>query len=958
MGRALTHIQVRLVLVTAISFALAPLVGYSVAAMFGMAQPTDLLTFENGMPLLGAYLGLVTWVAWYFHGFTRPLINWHADHPYGQNTPEHLNQHLKSFTRKYWSFFVIAVVALPLIEFWLSAATLDSQHLVDLLEFMLLHLVVAIYVGLPGYFYSLNTLGHLNRYIGIAGVHIDIQTKILLIGAYLPILTTAVMLKYYWWRTGFLASEVFLALGLIGLMAILITAAVIHSLHQSLSPVRKVTSSVGASSYKKLAKQLRPQSLDEIGYLVQMLGNMFKRLVEQESHVSAIVDHAAEGVIVLDDTQAIDTFNPAAEKLFGYKRVEIRGKPIQWLIPNFDASVDETLEPDKEHEVYGRHRNGSSVPMRVRISQMERDDVTYYTLLVADISERKAAQRMLLEAESRYRNLVETAHDLVWSVDTEGRWIYLNNAVSSIYGYEQEEMLGRPFTDFQAPESAERDAQAFEQVLNGRDLLQYETIHLDQKGRRRYISFNARPTVNNKGDVILVSGTARDITEQKQFEEELTYQAQHDNLTGLHNRSYFQSELERVTSRVARSAAECALLYLDLDQFKYVNDTVGHAAGDRLLKECTELLTKNIREGDLLARFGGDEFTIILYNIDHDHAIPVAENIRSMFEHYRFYDSGKTFNVTCSIGLTMIDNKTESAEEALSRADLACNISKNQGRNCVHEYTDADSEQSAMAEDMGWVSRVRDAIDNDRFKLLYQPILTVASGDISGYEVLLRLPNDDGTSIKPSGFIPAAERFGLMHNLDRWTVRRAMEFLAELHADNIETQFSINLSGRAVDDSELLNMVQTILNDSGLNPASLTFEISETAAIDNLQAARKFIGSLKDLGCRMALDDFGSGFCSFAYLKHLPVDSLKIDGSFVQSLASAKVDQAMVQSMNQIAHALGKTTIAEFVENHETLVLLKDYGIDYAQGHFIGKPRSKLIHHLDDVSLSEAPLSA
>ncbi len=958
MGRALTQIQARLVLVTSISFALSPLVGYSAAIMFGIVEPADLLALYTALPMLGAYLALLTWAALHFHGFTRPLINWQSEHPYGYNTPEHLNRHVKSFTRSYWSFYLLAIFILPVIHYWTTTASYSSAAAIDLLNLMLMNLVIAIYVGMPGYLYSLNTLGHFNRYIGIAGVHVNLQTKILLIGAYLPILTISVLLKYYWWRTGFVGNEVLMVSGLIALMAILITAAAIHSLHQSLSPVKRVISSGGASSYKKMAKQLRPQSLDEIGYLVQMLGNMFKRLVDQESNVSAIVNHAAEGIIVLNDQQHIDTFNPAAESLFGYKSVEISGKPIQWLIPNFDARATGSDKPDNELEVYGRHLNGSSVPLRIRVSEMERDDVIYYTLLVADISERKASQRMLLEAESRYRNLVETAHDLVWSTDTEGRWIYLNNAVGHIYGYQQEEMLGRPFTDFQAPESAERDATAFEQVMAGRDLLQYETVHLDQKGHRRYISFNARPTFNDRGEVILISGTARDITEQKRFEEELTYQAQHDNLTGLHNRSYFQSELERVTSRIARSAAECALLYLDLDQFKYVNDTVGHAAGDRLLKECTELLTKNIREGDLLARFGGDEFTIILYNIDHDHAIPVAENIRSMFEHYRFYDSGKTFNVTCSIGLTMIDSNTESAEDALSRADLACNISKNQGRNCVHEYTEQDSEQSAMAEDMGWVTRVRDAIDNDRFKLLYQPIMSVSSGDIHGYEVLLRLPTEDGPSIKPSGFIPAAERFGLMHNLDRWTVRRSMEFLAELHGDNIETQFSINLSGRAVDDSELLNMVQSILNDSGLNPASLTFEITETAAIANLQAARKFIGSLKDLGCRMALDDFGSGFCSFTYLKHLPVDSLKIDGSFVQSLASTKVDQAMVQSMNQIAHALGKTTIAEFVENKETLILLKDYGIDFAQGHFIGKPRSKLIHSLEAEGISGAPLSA
>jgi EAL domain-containing protein (putative c-di-GMP-specific phosphodiesterase class I) len=329
-----------------------------------------------------------------------------------------------------------------------------------------------------------------------------------------------------------------------------------------------------------------------------------------------------------------------------------------------------------------------------------------------------------------------------------------------------------------------------------------------------------------------------------------------------------------------------------------------------------------------------------------------------MFEHYRFMDSGKTFNITCSIGLTMIDNETRSAEEALARADLACNISKAQGRNCVHEYNEDDNEQTAMAEDMGWAARVRDAVDNDRFRILYQPIVSLQSQEIQAYEVLLRLPTDDGRTIKPGGFIPAAERFGLMQNIDRWIVRKSMQYLAKLHADNIQTQFAINLSGRALDDPELLSLIGGILKDTGLNPAALTFEITEDVAIANLQAARRFINNVRDLGCRMALDDFGSGFCSFTYLKHLPVDALKIDGSFIQGLIHAEVDQAMVQSMNRIAHALGKTTIAEYVENLETWRLLQEFGVDYAQGHYLGKPRSNLLHSLQEDSVRDAPLSA
>jgi diguanylate cyclase (GGDEF)-like protein/PAS domain S-box-containing protein len=957
MGQTLSSIQLRLALIAAGSLALSVIAAYTTAVLFGMLGAESLLQSPGFIYSMLVYASVVGGTGWYFLRYTQPLLGWHGENPDSLSLPASLGERLQGFSTRYWSAYLVGILTLSALQYAQALPTSPIQSIPNLLHFILLQLVMAVYIGMPGYIYALTLLGRLTRYVGLPGIQISMRTKMLLIGVYLPILTSAVLLRYYWWRTGYLAPEVILAWAAIAVFAILITAFAIHGLAQALAPVKRVLSRSGASSYKNLVSHLRPQSLDEIGYLTQLLGNLFQRLLEQESHVSAIVANSAEGIIVLDAGQTIDIFNPAAEKLFGYQHHEIRGKPLRWLMPGLDLTGDNDCL-QRELEVFGRHRNGASVPMSVRSSQMQRDGQVFYTLLVADISERKAAERRLLEAEARYRNLVETAHDLVWSMDQSGRWTYLNDAVNDIYGFNAEDMLGHHYSDYQAEESRERDAKAFDQVLAGKELFQYETVHLDANGERRYISFNARPTFSEGGRVLHVTGTARDITEQKRFEQELTYQAQHDKLTGLYNRNYFQSELERLISRIARSGAECALLYLDLDQFKYVNDTLGHAAGDRLLKECTEMLRKNVREGDLLARFGGDEFTVLLYNIDHSHALPVAQNIRAMFEHYKFMDSGKAFNVTCSIGLTLIDSDTHSADEALARADLACNISKAQGRNCVHEYSEGDSEQSAMAEDMGWAARVRNAIDNDEFKILYQPIVSVQSQEVQAYEVLLRLPTDDGKSIKPGGFIPAAERFGLIQNIDRWIVRQSMQYLAELHHNNVQIQFAINLSGRAIDDPELLPLIQDILRNTGLNPAALTFEITEDVAIANLQAARSFINQLKELGCRMALDDFGSGFCSFTYLKHLPVDSLKIDGSFIQGLAHTKVDQAMVQAMNQIAHALGKTTIAEFVENKETWQLLQEYGVDFAQGHYLGKPRSNLLHSLNSDSIHVAPLSA
>jgi EAL domain-containing protein (putative c-di-GMP-specific phosphodiesterase class I) len=351
-----------------------------------------------------------------------------------------------------------------------------------------------------------------------------------------------------------------------------------------------------------------------------------------------------------------------------------------------------------------------------------------------------------------------------------------------------------------------------------------------------------------------------------------------------------------------------------------------------------------VRDGDLLSRFGGDEFTLLVYDVDLERAPKVGENFRQLFEDFTFFYDGKSFNVTCSIGGALIDHYVESADEVLSHADLACNVAKTNGRNQVHLYNPDDSNKAGMAEDMGWAARVREMLEHDRFQLMYQPIVSVQTGHIDNYEVLVRMVCDDGQIILPGGFMPAAERFGLIHSVDRWIVARAIRQLADHHSKGAMVGFSINLSGKAFEDELLLPTIQELLSETGLDPHWLTFEITETAAIANLNAAEAFISALKDIGCQFALDDFGSGFSSFSYLKHLPVDKLKIDGSFVQGMAGETVDQAMVQSMNQVAHALGKKTVAEYVEDEETLKLLKQYGVDFAQGNHIGKPKEVLIN--------------
>jgi diguanylate cyclase (GGDEF)-like protein/PAS domain S-box-containing protein len=802
---------------------------------------------------------------------------------------------------------------------------------------MLLQLSVVALVGLPTYQLALDQIGKLAGHLSLHKIQVSLKSRIMLMGGFVPLLSYTLLINYHWQQTGTLTpGHMAIWLTLVCITGVIALFSV-RSVAQALEPVQELIMRNGATLYAELAR-LQPQSTDEIGFMTQTLGKLSRRLDEQESHMRAVVETAAEGIIVVNRDGLVVTFNPAAERLFGYRASEIRHRPLKWLLPELLGNHNRLQACEAEREVVGYQRNGTAMHVSVRISAMQTASEQLFTCLVADITNRKVAEHRLRDAESRYREMVETAYDLVWTMDTEGRLTYLNRACEDIYGYPSEFMLQHQLHEFRSPDHPPLDRDAITELLLGEDSVQFETVHLDNESKPHFLSFSARSHKDTAGRVISISGTARDITEQKAFQHQLSYHAEHDPLTGMFNRHYFQEELERTVARVARNDADCALLFIDLDQFKYINDTLGHAAGDRLLVDVAALLSTHVREGDLLARFGGDEFTLLLYNISQQDVLRAADNFRTLCDNYRFTEDGKYYNISCSIGVAMIDNQVMSAEEVLSHADIACNIAKQQGRNRTNLYNPADLDKADMAADMSWASQVREMLEHDRFQLVYQPIVSTGSGDVLDYEVLVRMVCDDGKIILPGGFMPAAERFGLIHSVDRWIVCRAIEHLGTLHANGHRVNFSINLSGKAFEDDGLLPLIQQSLDSSGLDPTWVTFEITETAAIANLAAAEDFITALKDIGCQFALDDFGSGFSSFAYLKHLPVDKLKIDGAFVKGMAHSTVDQAMVESMNQVAHALGKLTVAECVENEETLQILREMGIDRAQGHYIGRP--------------------
>jgi len=428
----------------------------------------------------------------------------------------------------------------------------------------------------------------------------------------------------------------------------------------------------------------------------------------------------------------------------------------------------------------------------------------------------------------------------------------------------------------------------------------------------------------------------------KERDERLRKMAESDPLTGLVNRGYFMRELEQEVEHAAHDKVESAVFFIDLDQFKYINDTLGHAAGDKLLVRVAELLKSRVRDHDVVSRFGGDEFTVLARSVSNAGAVELAQAFNQIMRDMRLAEGDKSFSVNCSIGIAMIGAGQHSAAEVLSHADMACFAAKSHGRNRYQMYEESGDSKRMMALDIGWFQHIKSVIEHDRFRLMYQPILNVADPDKECYEVLLRMPGPDGELVLPSIFLPVAQRFGLMTEIDRWVIQRAFQTLADFRATGRDITFTINLSGQSLEDLSLLTLVKEQLARRQLPAASVIFEVTEQSAVRYLDKARQLIQGLVDLGCRFALDDFGTGFSSFSYLKDLPVDFIKIDGSFVCNMARNAIDETMVMSIIQIARSLGKRTIAEFVQDEKTIALLKESGVDFLQGYYVGVPSERL----------------
>jgi diguanylate cyclase (GGDEF)-like protein/PAS domain S-box-containing protein len=557
-----------------------------------------------------------------------------------------------------------------------------------------------------------------------------------------------------------------------------------------------------------------------------------------------------------------------------------------------------------------------------------------------------AAQvKSLEERELEFRNLYESHHQLlddlqsvVMELDESLTICFLNRTWETLMGYPIEDSVGRSIEDFTAPEDAKQFAAFKEKITTAIHEQKFNTeIELclrDVNHQKIWTQLKiSRSTRSEKVSTFTVC--LDNITERRKSQEQLQYLAMHDSLTGLHNRHYFESALEQLSQDSRLNQHQHGLVYLDLDHFKVINDTFGHQKGDEVLREMSTLLSRRIRKPDTLCRLGGDEFAVLLRNVNAQKAQDFAREIQKIIGEFSFPLQEQRINLGCSIGVTMIDGSARIAEEHFMRADIALYVAKGRGRNLIHFYDAQDNESDELRQRINISQKIRKAISEDRMVLYFQPIYDVINSKISYYEALIRLREPNGTIVGPAEFIPALEAAGEMHLLDRWIIKLATRALKE-HPDL--NHIAINLSAQAFKDETLVPTILESLKNTGVSPHRLTFELTESASLFNLNITQRVIAELHALGCSFSVDDFGSGFSSFAYLKDLPADYIKLDGSFIQNLHNDTIDQALVKAMIQVIQALGKKAVAEYVENQAILDILKSMGVDFVQGYHIGHP--------------------
>lgn len=727
------------------------------------------------------------------------------------------------------------------------------------------------------------------------------------------------------------------------------------------------TRRVSASPAPEALPDLDTQGSDELGQISQAACAMARRLLNQHHSVeaarrflNAALDAMPAGVVVMNQEGVLVSTNrawremseaqppdeqPVENGLSYLAYLDARARAGDTEARHVALRLRSVLSGQEETAIfdYRRHVQGQEHVINLRARRFEFDDQVMVLTAHVDVTESRLAARNAARAERRYRSLYNENPSMFFTIDPDLNIASVNDYGATQLGYQATHLVGIAAHQLYPP-SEQRDIERrLRQCLDEPHTVhRWETDKLCFDGS----TFRARetgrysPGTFGEGGILIV---CEDISEADALSRELKKIATIDPLTGLLNRFEFERRLQELIDDARDTGSEHALAFIDLDQFKIINDTSGHIAGDELLRQVASMIGARVRKEDTLARLGGDEFAVLMSHCSIAQATRVASTLCRSLEDFRFSWDNQAFIIGASIGITRIDAHTQDGTEALRTADAACYAAKDGGRNQVRVYEPEDAEFAQRHGEMRWLSEVQSAMDRGDIVLYAQPISACAGngcGDTGHhYEVLIRLRGKSNDLHSPGAFLPAVERYGLAPRLDRWVIETYLAWLARnpRHLDTLQMA-AINLSGNTIADDTFPGFVRDAARRHGVRYEKLCFEVTETAAIANLSQAAASIEALRTLGASVALDDFGTGMCSFGYLKSLPVDFLKIDGVFVKDIADDPVDAAMVRSINEIGQLLGKTTVAEFVESPEILVRLHEIGVDYAQGYAIGRP--------------------
>ncbi|RTE67355.1 bifunctional diguanylate cyclase/phosphodiesterase [Amphritea opalescens] len=666
-----------------------------------------------------------------------------------------------------------------------------------------------------------------------------------------------------------------------------------------------------------------------------------EELHSSKAFLSSIIEHSPVGFFHYDQHGTISMINQRFTDIIGAPSDSIVGINLLEKLTNEDVidALNESLQGDVGYfegpyvSIMGHrsmHLIAEFVPLRDKMGVLN-GGVGVFN----DVTEQQATTDTL----KKLSRAVEQSPSAVVITDLNGNIEYVNPRFTDITGYTADEVMGKTSRLLNSGEtSKEVYHDLWKTLLSGQEWR--GVFHNKKKSGELYWTEEIiSPITNNLGQITHFVALQEDVTEARRISDEIDFQTTHDPLTGLLNRQQFENELAQTIEHAHQHHSHHVLCFIDIDQFKIINDTCGHMAGDDMLRQLSNLIRDKLRSHDIFARPGGDEFLLLLKNASLARAEHIIQVIMTDLKQFRFQWEDHNFTVEISAGLTIIDQNTDSAVGALQDVDTACYTAKDAGRNRIHIYNDQDEQQLIRKGYIQWASEIHRALDENAFRLYAQPIVPLQKEQKIGYEILLRLLSEQGEIIAPDAFLPAAERYNIAPQIDRWVIRNSLQWMAK-NIDNLEhiSSLAINLSGQSLGDDALLGFIIRSIQQGPVPAHMIKFEITETAAIANLKNAQIFIRSLKNLGCRFALDDFGSGLSSFAYLKNLPVDLLKIDGMFVRNILIDPIDEAMVRSINEVGHIMGMETIAEFVETDAMMERLKTMGVDYAQGYAISRP--------------------